>query len=357
LPAYWYHPLVALRVDFLPSKIMSDVNAKLATILDSSGYPPELRTKALDLLAQSGVRDEQRRAEEVARAENARLERAKIWLNTPIIAAVAGLLTLGGTHMFTLVENKETATLANSNTRILEERKFQFEMIKSALSDSKEPKQRATNLLFLIDSKILDGLDTEALKRWAREQDGETPAFASGSAAPRIGIEREYRTFVPEALSADLTNKAREAGTLQWMQYAIAELGVTEVPGPDNNIRIMEYARFIELQWPDFTEDIDWSGLFVNYVLKKGGFDQFPGSPLLNRNWATWGVALDQPKIGALAVLSPAGGSAGTGHVGFVVGIEDNTLTILGGNQRDSVSVAKFAKSRLVALRMPPSRP
>jgi hypothetical protein len=69
LLAYWYQSVVALRVDFLPSKIMSDVNAKLATILGSSGYPRELRTKALDLLAQSGVRDEQRRAEVVARVE------------------------------------------------------------------------------------------------------------------------------------------------------------------------------------------------------------------------------------------------------------------------------------------------
>jgi uncharacterized protein (TIGR02594 family) len=261
--------------------------------------------------------------------------------------------------MFSLIENRDKDTRANSNTRFLEERKFQFEMIKQALSDSKDNKQRATSLLFLIDSKILEGLDTQALQKWAKDKQDELPAFASGPAPQRSGIEREYRIPVPEELSADLTNKAREAGTLQWMQYAIAELGVAEIPGPDNNIRIMDYARFVELQWPDFTEDIVWSGLFVNYVLKKGGFDQFPDSPLLNRNWANWGVALalDQPKIGALAVLSPTGGTASSGHVGFVVGIEDNTLTILGGNQRDSVSVAKYARSRLVALRLPPPRP
>jgi uncharacterized protein (TIGR02594 family) len=308
---------------------------------------------------QSGVRDEQRRAEEAARTENTRLERAKLWLNTPIIAAVAGLLTLGGTHMFTLIENKDKDTRANSNTRFLEERKFQFEMIKSALSDSKDNKQRATSLLFLIDSKILDGLDTQALQRWAKDKENEIPAFTSGPASSRPGIEREYRLPGAEELSADLTNRAREAGALQWMQYAIAELGVAEIPGPDSNIRIMDYARFVELQWPDFTEEADWSGLFVNYVLKKGGFDQFPGSPLLNQSWASWGVAvpLDQPKFGALAVLSPTGGTALTGHVGFVVGFNDKTLTVLGGNQRDSVSVLLFARSRVVALRLPPPRP
>jgi len=338
-------------------EIMPDINIQLGTILDSSSYPPELRARALELLTQIGTQDERRRAEDAVRAENVRLERTKIWLNTPIIAAVGGLLTLGATQVFSLVQSKETATLANTYTRSLEERKFQFQMIKSALSDSKEPKQRATNLLFLIDSKILDGLNTEALKRWAQEQEGETPAFESGSVPPRPGIEREYRTPVPQALIDDLNNKARDAGVTTWMQHAIAELGVTEIPGPDNNIRIMEYARLVELKWSDFNDDIDWSGLFVNYVLKRAGFDQFPQNPLLNRAWAEWGVALDQPKFGALAVFWRVSAQSGLGHVGFVVGIEDNSLTILGGNQRDAVSIIKLSKNQLLALRMPPTKP
>jgi uncharacterized protein (TIGR02594 family) len=335
---------------------MPDAAAQLAAILDSGDYPPELRAKALELIAQAGARDDQRRADEAARAETMRLERAKVWLNTPIIAAVAGLLTLGGTSMFSLIQTRDSATLANLNTRSLEERKFQFEMIKSALSDSKEPKLRATNLLFLIDSKILEGLDTDALKRWA-EQDRETPAFASGPAVPRIGVERENRTPVPEAPTSDLTSKAREAGTLTWMQHAIAELGVTEIPGPDNNIRIMEYARFVELTWTDFSDEIPWSGLFVQYVLKKGGFDQFPKAPMLNQSWASWGDALDQPRFGALAVLTPTPGSSSSGYVGFVVGTDDNTLTLLGGNLRNAVAIGTFPKSRITALRKPPAKP
>lgn len=332
---------------------MLDVNAHLAAIFDSNAYPPELRAKALDLLAQAGTQEERRRAEEVARAENLRLERTKLWLNTPIIAAVAGLLTLGATQILSIIQSKETAALANTYTRSLEERKFQFEMIKSALSDSKEPKQRATNLLFLIDSKILDGLDIAGLKKWAQEQDGQTPAFDSGSAPTRPGVEREFRTPVSQTLVAELSNKAQQAGTFDWMQHAIAELGVREIPGPDNNVRIMDYARFVELQLSGFNDELPWSGLFAHYVLKKAGFGNFPANPLQNRTWATWGQAIEQPKFGALAVFWRVSPESWQGHVGFVVGEEEGSLLVLGGNQQDGVSVAKFSKSRLLALRIP----
>jgi uncharacterized protein (TIGR02594 family) len=335
---------------------MSDVNTQLAAILESTAYPAELRAKALELLAQAGTQEDRRRAEESARAETVRLERTKVWLNTPIIAAVAGLLTLGGTHMFTLIQSKETATLANTYTRSLEERKFQFEMIKSALSDSKDAKQRAVNLLFLVDSKILDGLNTEALRKYAQDENVETPAFDSGSnTSSRPGVEREFRKVIPPELVADLTSKARSSDTLNWMQHAIAELGVTEISGPDNNIRIMEYARFVDLNWPGFTDETPWSGLFVYYVLKKAGFHNFPSSPLLNRAWSEWGVALDQPKFGAIAVFTPQPQSAASGHVGFVIDVQETSLTVLGGDQQKSVSIARFPKSRILALRAPPT--
>jgi uncharacterized protein (TIGR02594 family) len=337
---------------------MSDVNVQFAAILESTAYPAELRAKALELLAQAGTQEERRRTEELARAETVRLERTKIWLNTPIIAAVTGLLTLGATHVFALIQSKETASLANTYTRSLEERKFQFEMIKAAMSDSKDAKQRAVNLLFLVDSKILDGLNTEALRKYAQDEDAATPAFDSGSnASSRPGVEREFRKTIPPELIEDLTNRARGSDSFSWMQHAIAELGVTEIAGPDNNTRIMEYARFVDLNWPGFTDEVPWSGLFVYYVLKKAGFSGFPSSPLLNRTWSEWGVALDQPKFGAMAVLTPTPGSGASGHVGFVIEVQEGFITLLGGDQQKSVSISRFPKSRIFTLRAPPTQP
>src|SRR5262245_37812300 len=120
---------------------MADALNQLTAIVESSAYPSDVRAKALDLLAQSATQEERRRADDAARAENLRVERTKIWLNTPIIAAVGGLLTLGGTQLFSLIQSKETATIANTYARSLEERKFQFEMIKVAMSDGQTTRE------------------------------------------------------------------------------------------------------------------------------------------------------------------------------------------------------------------------
>ena len=103
---------------------MADANPHVIAILNSEQYPAELRAKALELIAQTGLESERRRSEEDARRENLGLERTKLWLNTPFIAAFAGLLTLGATHVLSSIQSKETATLANTHVRSLEERKF-----------------------------------------------------------------------------------------------------------------------------------------------------------------------------------------------------------------------------------------
>ena len=47
----------------------------------------------------------------------------------------------------------------------------------------------------------------------------------------------------------------------------------------------------------------------------------------------------------------------GGGHVGFYVGEDGTHYHVLGGNQDDAVSIAKIAKSRLVASRWPKGVP
>jgi hypothetical protein len=38
-------------------------------------------------------------------------------------------------------------------------------------------------------------------------------------------------------------------------------------------------------------------------------------------------------------------------HVGFYAGTEGERILVLGGNQRNSVSIARYAKSRLLGVR------
>ena len=72
------------------------------------------------------------------------------------------------------------------------------------------------------------------------------------------------------------------------------------------------------------------------------------------RSYMTWGVPLSQPVPGCIAVFSRSGG----GHVGFVIADDgERRLLILGGNQKDQVSIAPFEKSRVMGYRWPRAVP
>ncbi|MEG8056929.1 hypothetical protein QP150_09490 [Sphingomonas sp. 22L2VL55-3] len=49
--------------------------------------------------------------------------------------------------------------------------------------------------------------------------------------------------------------------------------------------------------------------------------------------------------------------ASGGGHVGFYVGEDATAYHVLGGNQGDTVSVARIAKDRCIARRWPSGRP
>ena len=68
-------------------------------------------------------------------------------------------------------------------------------------------------------------------------------------------------------------------------------------------------------------------------MLKRGGYTG-TGS-LLARSYLDWGIGLEQPRLGAIAVLS-CGNDPTTGHVGFVLGDAADKLYLLGGNQGDA---------------------
>jgi uncharacterized protein (TIGR02594 family) len=92
-----------------------------------------------------------------------------------------------------------------------------------------------------------------------------------------------------------------------------------------------------------------WCGDFVHSVIRLGlPNERFPGplgqNPYWALNWRHFGVGLLRPAYGAVASITRDGG----GHVGFVVGEDDDHYYLLGGNQGNRVSVAPFSKTRFV---------
>jgi uncharacterized protein (TIGR02594 family) len=100
------------------------------------------------------------------------------------------------------------------------------------------------------------------------------------------------------------------------------------------------------------SDERPWAAAFINYSLEKAGVRGTRSPNALS--FLTWGVPLDRPVVGAIAVLDYG---AGRGHVGMVEGKYNGMIVLLGGNQNDSVSRTAFPASEIAAYRWPEGQP
>jgi uncharacterized protein (TIGR02594 family) len=134
-----------------------------------------------------------------------------------------------------------------------------------------------------------------------------------------------------------------------WLAVAWAERGQKEHAGPtDDNRRILEYQTACSFNPRD--EEVPWCSSFANWVMKQANIR---GSGEASaRSWLNWGKKLDQPRRGAITVLSRPGAPT-NGHVAFYLGEENGKLKLLGGNQENQVKVSFYPKERLLSYRWP----
>ena len=78
-------------------------------------------------------------------------------------------------------------------------------------------------------------------------------------------------------------------------------------------------------------------------------------NPYWAKNWADFGAPCTL-QVGAVVVFSREGGG---GHVGFLLGRDPSTgyLVVLGGNQKNSISIAPMNPKNLIGARWPLSYP
>ena len=134
-----------------------------------------------------------------------------------------------------------------------------------------------------------------------------------------------------------------------WLDQAWREVGVREIDGPESNPRILSFYRDVG-QAQIASEDVAWCAAFVGACLERAGLRGTRS--LLARSYLDWGTPLTEPRQGAIAVLS-RGADPGQGHVGFIVGEQQDNVLLLGGNQDNAVTVEPYARSRLIGLRWP----
>lgn len=141
--------------------------------------------------------------------------------------------------------------------------------------------------------------------------------------------------------------------------YAIARrfLKVEEVEGQVSNPQILAMLR-LDADWP-MDDSTPWCSAFVNYIAWL--LDLPRSKSLAARSWLLIGqpVALEEAAPGFdVVVLKRGGGNQpgpevmkAPGHVGFLAGQEGLDVLVLGGNQGDAVTVARFPRSQVIGIR------
>lgn len=164
----------------------------------------------------------------------------------------------------------------------------------------------------------------------------------------RWGAVRNHAQSV--STDEDTTKKIGKPSEPRWLTIARGELGQHELAGPASNPRIVLYLRSAGM-FPN--DEAPWCSAFVNWCVEQAGL---PGTDRgAARSWLSWGVPLEQPQLGAIAVLWRDAPNSPHGHVAFYVGGDANTITLLGGNQGNAVSIRQYPRARVLAYRWPAS--
>jgi len=136
---------------------------------------------------------------------------------------------------------------------------------------------------------------------------------------------------------------------MPWLVEAERLRGTREAPGAPSSPIIMDWADDLGIAYPN--DGVPWCGLFVAHCIRTGlPNDPIPSNPLGARNWLTYGQSCS-PQFGATLVFWRGSKAGWQGHVGFYWAEDDTAFHVLGGNQSDSVSVTRIAKTRLLWAR------
>jgi len=145
------------------------------------------------------------------------------------------------------------------------------------------------------------------------------------------------------------------AGQANWMAIARGERGTSEIAGARDNARIVEYHQTTTLRAKD--DETPWCSSFVNWTMEKAGYKGTDSAAAIS--WKNWGDnvgSLRNAREGDIVVLHRKGAPAHQNHVGFFVRDGNGGVTLLGGNQGNTVKESTYGLNQweVVAVRRPP---
>lgn len=136
--------------------------------------------------------------------------------------------------------------------------------------------------------------------------------------------------------------------------FASEEVGMREIKGPMHNPEIVQMFADVGHSWVK-DDETAWCAAFNGAMLERAGL---PSTRKLNaRSYLDWGKPVDlaDAQPGDIVVFSRGDPNGWQGHVGFFVRNAGTHIEVLGGNQSNIVSVARYPKSRLLGVRRYPA--
>jgi len=134
------------------------------------------------------------------------------------------------------------------------------------------------------------------------------------------------------------------------VKIAAGEIGIKEIPGQENEKRIIEYAK--ESGFKNITDDeTPWCSIFVNWCCKEAGLQRTNRANA--RSWLTVGKPVEDPAPGDIVIFWRERPDSWKGHVGIFMGFSKNRSVVfsLGGNQKNTVSIQGFDSSTVLGFR------
>lgn len=138
----------------------------------------------------------------------------------------------------------------------------------------------------------------------------------------------------------------------RWMTIARVDLHLKEIPGKEHAPKIVMWLKRLGAWWSD--DETPWCGVAMAAWMRDARVP-LPKHWYRAKAWADgWGTPLAEPIVGCVVVFDRQGG----GHVGLVVGKDAaGGLQVLGGNQGNAVSIARFGPERTPRFVWPEGEP
>jgi uncharacterized protein (TIGR02594 family) len=133
-------------------------------------------------------------------------------------------------------------------------------------------------------------------------------------------------------------------------QLAARYLGIKELSGAAHHPLISWWLSLCRYGL-NAADEIPWCSAFVNGIAWELGLPRSESAAA--RSWLKVGtpVELKDAIAGFDVVILSRGASPTAGHVGFYGGQSGQTVTLLGGNQSDAVTVQAFDRSKVLGVR------